>query len=67
MGLLEDKNLCAIHIKRVTIFTKDVYLARHIRGDLDLMIIIIIHYNKVVLVFQFVFDAQMIDLCLSKF
>jgi histone H3 len=31
-GLFEDTNLCAIHAKRVTIFPKDMKLARRIRG-----------------------------------
>lgn len=30
-GLFEDTNLCAIHAKRVTIFPKDMQLARRIR------------------------------------
>lgn len=30
--LFEDSNLCAIHAKRVTIFVKDIQLARRIRG-----------------------------------
>ena len=29
----EDTNLCAIHAKRVTIFPKDIQLARRIRGE----------------------------------
>merc|ERR1712139_366078 len=33
IGLFEDTNLCAIHAKRVTIMTKDVQLARRIRGE----------------------------------
>lgn len=33
VGLFEDTNLCAIHAKRVTIFPKDLQLARRIRGD----------------------------------
>jgi len=33
VSLLEDANLCAIHAKRVTIFVKDLQLARRIRGD----------------------------------
>lgn len=33
VGLFEDVNLCAIHAKRVTIFPKDVQLARRIRGE----------------------------------
>jgi len=31
--LFEDTNLCAIHAKRVTIFPKDIQLARRIRGE----------------------------------
>jgi histone H3 len=31
--LFEDTNLCAIHAKRVTIFPRDMQLARRIRGD----------------------------------
>jgi histone H3 len=31
-GLFEDTNHCAIHAKRVTIFPKDMKLARRIRG-----------------------------------
>jgi len=33
VGLFEDANLCAIHGKRVTVFPKDMELARRIRGD----------------------------------
>jgi len=33
VALFEDVNLCAIHCKRVTIFPKDVQLARRIRGE----------------------------------
>ncbi|EGG19135.1 histone H3 domain-containing protein [Cavenderia fasciculata] len=33
VGLFEDTNLCAIHAKRVTIMTKDISLARRIRGE----------------------------------
>jgi histone H3 len=33
VGLFEDTNLCAIHAKRVTIFPKDIRLARRIRGE----------------------------------
>jgi histone H3 len=33
VGLFEDTNLCAIHAKRVTITTRDMQLARRIRGD----------------------------------
>ncbi len=30
--LMEDANCCAIHAKRVTIFPRDIHLARRIRG-----------------------------------
>lgn len=33
VGLFEDTNLCAIHAKRVTIMTRDLALARRIRGE----------------------------------
>ena len=33
VGLFKDTNLCAIHVKRVTIMPKDIQLARHIRGE----------------------------------
>ena len=33
VGLFEDCNLCAIHARRVTIFPKDIQLARRIRGE----------------------------------
>ncbi|PIA61326.1 hypothetical protein AQUCO_00300696v1 [Aquilegia coerulea] len=33
VGLFEDTNLCAIHAKRVTILSKDMQLAKRIRGD----------------------------------
>ena len=33
VGLCEDTNLCCIHAKRVTIFPKDVQLARRLRGE----------------------------------
>ena len=33
VGLFEDTNLAAIHAKRVTIQTKDIQLARRIRGE----------------------------------
>lgn len=36
VGLFEDTNLCAIHAKRVTIFVKDIQLARRIRGGTDI-------------------------------
>ncbi len=32
-GLFEDCNLCAIHAKRVTIYPRDIQLARRIRGE----------------------------------
>ena len=32
-SLFEDVNLCAIHAKRVTIYPKDIQLARRIRGE----------------------------------
>jgi len=34
VGLFEDANLCAIHAKRVTLMSKDLQLARRIRGVL---------------------------------
>ena len=33
VNLFEDTNLCAIHAMRVTIFPKDMQLARRIRGE----------------------------------
>ena len=33
VGLFADTNLCALHAKRVTIFPKDMQLARRIRGE----------------------------------
>merc|ERR1739838_163453 len=33
VGMFEDTNLCAIHAKRVTIMTRDIQLARRIRGE----------------------------------
>ena len=33
--LFEDANLCAIHAKRVTIFPKDIQLARKLRLEKD--------------------------------
>jgi histone H3 len=33
VGLFEDVNLIAMHAKRVTIFAKDMQLARRIRGE----------------------------------
>ena len=32
VGIFEDTNLCAIHAKRVTIMTRDMQLAKRIRG-----------------------------------
>lgn len=32
VGLFEDTQLCALHAKRITITTKDMQLARRIRG-----------------------------------
>lgn len=34
VSLFEDANLCTIHSKRVTVFPRDVQLARRIRGDI---------------------------------
>ena len=33
VGLFEDTNLCAIHVKHVSIMPKDIQLARRIRGE----------------------------------
>ena len=33
VGMFEDSNLCALHAKRVTVFPKDIMLARRIRGE----------------------------------
>ncbi|KAG5480549.1 hypothetical protein LSCM1_06253 [Leishmania martiniquensis] len=33
VSLLADANLCTIHAKRVTVFTKDLQLAMRLRGD----------------------------------
>ncbi|KAL8514463.1 hypothetical protein ACS0TY_013541 [Phlomoides rotata] len=33
VGLFEDTNLCTIHAKKVTIMSKDIQLARRIRGE----------------------------------
>eukprot|EP00171_Calliarthron_tuberculosum_P011027 IDg11027t1 len=35
VGLFEDSTLCTIHAKRVTLFPRDVRLARRIRGELE--------------------------------
>ncbi|KIZ05841.1 Histone H3.3a [Monoraphidium neglectum] len=32
-GLMEDAQLCAIHARRITLFVKDIQLARRIRGE----------------------------------
>jgi histone H3 len=37
VSIMADANLCAIHGKRVTIFPKDVQLARRIRGERELV------------------------------
>ena len=34
-GLFTDVQLCAIHAKRITVTTKDMQLARRIRGPVD--------------------------------
>ena len=33
VSLFEDSNLCSIHARRVTIFPKDIQLARRLRGE----------------------------------
>ena len=33
VSLFEDTNLCAIHARRVTVFPKDMQLARRVRGE----------------------------------
>ncbi|KAM3143951.1 hypothetical protein pb186bvf_004002 [Paramecium bursaria] len=33
VSIFEDTNLCAIHARRVTIMSRDMQLARRIRGD----------------------------------
>lgn len=33
IGLFEDTNMCAAHARRVTVFPKDMHLARRIRGE----------------------------------
>uniref|UniRef100_J3LCK0 Core Histone H2A/H2B/H3 domain-containing protein n=1 Tax=Oryza brachyantha TaxID=4533 RepID=J3LCK0_ORYBR len=33
VGLFEETDICAIHAKRVTIMSKDLHLARRIRGE----------------------------------
>jgi histone H3 len=35
VGLFEDANLCALHANRMTIYKKDIQLARRIRGEKD--------------------------------
>ena len=34
VGLLKQANICAIHMKHVTVMPKDIQLARQIRGDI---------------------------------
>ena len=34
IGLFEDTQLCAVHAKRMTVMTKDMRLARRIRGEI---------------------------------
>ena len=36
VGLLEQSNLCAIHVKHDTMMPKDIHLARRIRGDIEM-------------------------------
>ena len=36
VGLFEDANMCAAHVKRVTMMAKDIRLARQIRGEKSL-------------------------------
>ena len=33
VGLFEDVQLCALHAKRITVQSKDLHLARRIRGE----------------------------------
>ena len=33
VGLMEDTNQCAIHVKRVTLMPRDMQLARRLRGE----------------------------------
>jgi len=33
VGLFQDPQLCAVHAKRVTVISKDIQLARRIRGE----------------------------------
>lgn len=42
-GLFEDTGLCALHTARVTIFKKDMELARRIRGRFEFLPAIIHH------------------------
>jgi histone H3/H4 len=37
VGLFEDTNLCALHARRVTVFPKDMQLARQIRLRVNCM------------------------------
>ena len=34
VGLFEDTGLCSIHARRKTIMTRDMHLARRIRGEI---------------------------------
>ncbi len=52
VSLFEDTNLCAIHAKRVTIMTRDLQLAKRIRGDRFWMI-----YNPLVIIIIYSFDC----------
>ena len=35
IGLLEDANLLALHVRRITVQPRDIQLARHIRGNVE--------------------------------
>ena len=35
IGLLEDVNLLALHVRRITVQPRDIQLARHIRGNVE--------------------------------
>jgi histone H3 len=45
-SLFEDTNLCAIHAKRVTIMSKDMLLARRIRGDMGKDFLPVLPYDS---------------------
>ena len=45
VSLFEDTNLCAIHAKRVTIMSKDLQLAKRIRGDRFWWMILLSFWN----------------------